>query len=352
MYHPYRAFSCRLMVGMLLFTVFSMLATAGTRDHHSAIQAAHGSSDRNDGVSVPKADKPATAVEIRFESDGLSLAGTLHLGPGITGGPAVVAVHGAGSGSREDELFAHLIDTLPPLGIAVFTWDRRGASAAADGYDPLPHYSTLAGDAVAAMRAVAEHPAVDADRIGLWGLGHGGRVALEAAATGDPAFAILVSPPLVNTAERLVHAAHHTPLPEDDARDMLEAIADTYEDLHYELALLGVRAQVDADAPSAEPDAAWPPELDSDYAALLDSVAAPTLLVFGTEDPTNPVARTLERIESLPDPGNREVVLVPGADHVLRRVDLPAAVAGALQAAPDAMVYLAALGHWLARTTD
>ena len=91
-------------------------------------------------------------------ADGIVLSGTLHLRPGTTGAPAVVAVHGAGSGSREDELFAHLIDTLPPLVIAVFTWDRRGTGASADGDDPLPHYSTLVGDTVAAMRAVAKDP--------------------------------------------------------------------------------------------------------------------------------------------------------------------------------------------------
>ena len=312
------------------------------------------------GFAMPAAAAPWSAdpswhVEqhaITVPADGIELSGTLHLKPGTIGAPVVVAVHGAGSGSREDQLFAHLVDTLPPLGIAVFTWDRRGTGASADDDDPLPHYSTLAGDAVAAMRAVVEHPAVDASRIGLWGLGHGGRVALEAAATGDPAFAILVSPPLVNTAERLVHAAHHTPLPEDGSRDMLEAIAYTYEDLRYELALLGVHAPADADESATVPATAWPPELDADYAALLESVAAPTLLVFGAQDPTNPVARTLERLESLHAPGNREVVLVPGADHVLRRVDLPAAVAGAVRAAPDAMMYLAALGHWLARTMD
>jgi len=66
----------------------------------------------------------------------------------------------------------------------------QGSGASADDDDPLPHYSTLAGDAVAMMRTVAKHPAADASRIELWGLGHGGRVALEAIAYTSAASAL------------------------------------------------------------------------------------------------------------------------------------------------------------------
>src|SRR5204862_95957 len=40
--------------------------------------------------------------------------------------PAIVALQGAGEGTRESPLYPHLHDLLPPAGIAVVTFDRRG----------------------------------------------------------------------------------------------------------------------------------------------------------------------------------------------------------------------------------
>ena len=45
------------------------------------------------------------------------------------GEKVVVAVHGAAHGTRDHPLYRHLHEVLPPAGIGVVTFDRRGDGA-------------------------------------------------------------------------------------------------------------------------------------------------------------------------------------------------------------------------------
>jgi alpha/beta superfamily hydrolase len=42
------------------------------------------------------------------------------------GDTAVVALHSASGGTRDDPLYRHLHELLPPAGVGVVTFDRRG----------------------------------------------------------------------------------------------------------------------------------------------------------------------------------------------------------------------------------
>ena len=66
-----------------------------------------------------------TQEEVRLDTaDGIALVGTLTLPRGESRVPAMVGVHGASSGTRDDELFLHLQSLLPPKGIATLFFDR------------------------------------------------------------------------------------------------------------------------------------------------------------------------------------------------------------------------------------
>ena len=66
--------------------------------------------------------------ELVIRHDGVSLAATYS----PAGDTVVVALHGAGAGTRDYFLYRHLHNLLPPLGIGVVTFDRRGEVLGAD----------------------------------------------------------------------------------------------------------------------------------------------------------------------------------------------------------------------------
>src|SRR5919204_5753297 len=98
--------------------------------------------------------------------DGVVLAASLTL-PERTPAPALVALHGAQPGLRDDPLFHHLHETLPPAGFAVLTFDRRGEGAST-GEPSAGQFELLAADAIALGEELAPRGEIDAERIGLW----------------------------------------------------------------------------------------------------------------------------------------------------------------------------------------
>ncbi len=308
--------------------------------------------------------------EITVPADGIELSGTLHAPKGASNVPVVVALHGSSAGGQNDPLYAHLHELLPALGIAVFTFDRRGTG---DANAERPHFSVLADDAIAAKRAVAVSDLVDADRVGFWGLSQGGWIAMKAAAGSTPAFVVIASTPLVSTPEQMIFVSRNAILLDghgEAAADLSEATRRTIDDFirgertraeavaaieavrekpWYPLTFLGV------DDPEAQirddySDSSWAAKLDVDYEAILTQIDAPTLLLLGTMDTVVPVQHTLDRLAVMPNSGTRDVVVIPDADHVLRIVDEPSVGGDPEEAIPDSAVYFAVLGHWLGQT--
>ena len=98
-----------------------------------------------------------------FNRDGIKLAGTLHL-PQTSGKiPAVVVFHGASSPLQSEALYDHLKQMLPPLGIAVFTFDRRGTGKS-EGNALGNAFDTLADDGIAAAQMLASDPRINSQR--------------------------------------------------------------------------------------------------------------------------------------------------------------------------------------------
>ena len=122
-------------------------------------------------------------TDLSIPVDGAVLAATLSR-PDADRPPAVVAVHGAERGVRDWYLYEHLHRVLPPAGIAVITFDRRG-DGASTGEPSRGRFEQQANDALAVIEQATNAVDLDPERIGLWGISQGGWVAPLAATMSD-----------------------------------------------------------------------------------------------------------------------------------------------------------------------
>src|SRR4051812_23990175 len=133
---------------------------------------------------------------VQIESNGALLAGSYT----AAGSTAIVALHGAGEGERGWYLYRHLHDVLPPAGIGVLTFDRRGDSEST-GDPSRGRFTVQADDALAFAREL------DVERVGLWGISQGGWVApLAATRSARIGFLVLLASTGVTPAEQMRYA--------------------------------------------------------------------------------------------------------------------------------------------------
>ena len=262
--------------------------------------------------------------ELRIDRDGFSLAASYS----PAGRTALVALHGAGEGTRDSPLLRHLHELLPPHGIGVVTFDRRGEGEST-GDATRGRFDLQAGDALAVLRAL------DAERVGLAGYSQGGWVApIAATLSDDVAFLVLVASIGVTPSEQMMVACErqlrlagygddvveralglrrrferwiHSQAPEPDealAADLWAAIDEPWAgQLWLPPTLLdeeGVRL--------------WIEEMDFDPRPIFASVRVPTLSFYGANDSWAPVEASAEAWKAARG-DEVEVVVVPGAEH-------------------------------------
>jgi uncharacterized protein len=193
------------------------------------------------------------------------------------GPTALVALHGAGNGTRDSSpLYRHLHETLPPLGIGVATFDRRGEGES-EGEPTRARLEAQARDGLA-VGAALETP-----RLGLWGFSQGGWVApLAATLSPDVAFVITIAASGLTPAEVLLYAN----------RGQLERGGYAPEILEQADAL---RRQ-----------------MRFDPRAVFAAVGVPILAFYGELDPLTPVEPSVAAW-----PPQATVVVVPEAAHGL-----------------------------------
>lgn len=307
-------------------------------------------------------------TEVRFDSAGVALAGTLFSPRGVSDGPAVVLVQQNGTTTRDNPLFMQLAEALTGIGFSVLAYDRRGHGDS-EGSSGRIAYGTLARDAVAAKRALAGLDQVAADRIGFWGISQGGWLALEAGTLSEPAFIITVSSPLTTPGRQMDFLAYNYVLTThgeaaaeralatrrvvmgdyfrgdasyDEARAALEAVAD-------EPWLEWAWMPTAEDLPTDPAESTWIDEMAFDPTKAFHATDTPLLFLLGGEDLDIPVAETLAIIERGEPRENLNVVVLPGADHILRIVDEPVIGEEANLARPvsESKEYFTVLGNWL-----
>jgi dienelactone hydrolase len=161
------------------------------------------------GVPVDAVRLPVTERDVRFASQGATVAGTLSVPPGPRPRPGVVILPGSGALNRHFESISQEI--YLSLGFAVLAFDKRGVGASTGvfpGEQATPDsIGTQAIDAAAAARSMMAQPGIDARQVGFDANSQGGWVGpLAAEHIGGLRFAILIASPAVTSDQQQVYA--------------------------------------------------------------------------------------------------------------------------------------------------
>lgn len=322
-----------------------------------------------DMTSLPWSAAPSTVIVSEsktFRSGDATLSGTLYLPKGGRALGAVVVTHSASKPQHDALLYQHLTEMLPPLGIAVLTYDRRG-SGKSGGNLKDSDYAMLADDAIAAVQMLKVDTRIDPERVGIWGLSQGGWLSLLAAArSSDVRFVVSIAAPLVTPDVQMMfrseNAMRINGYPEveiDQMRAMRKAVDDYMRGTGDRAA-----AQALVDGAKGKPwfdllymgktvgdraTSRWRKEIEYDPLPTLDEVKVPALILFGANDPEVPVATSVGRIDARPRP-NLTVQVIAGADHHMATSMTPQAQMDPDQTErvrPEASEYFAILTSWL-----
>jgi len=142
--------------------------------------------------------------EVVFENipASIQLAGTLTIPQGTGPFPVMVTISGSGQQDRDSTLFEHkpfwvIADYFAKLGIAVLRYDDRGVGGSTNS-ETEATTADLAGDVIAAVSFLQNHPDIDPNRIGLIGHSEGGIIApMVATQMEDIALIVLLAGPAV-----------------------------------------------------------------------------------------------------------------------------------------------------------
>ena len=324
--------------------------------------------------SVPSwSARPTTSVEEQqrsFQNGAVTLDGTLYV-PKVDGRiPAVIVFHAASEPTRDFPLYRHLVEMLPPLGVAVFVFDRRGSGKSGGKLEDTD-YNMLADDGIAAQRMLAADARIDARKIGFWGLSQGGWLSLLAASrSSQAAFAVSISAPMTTPDVQMIFASASIlrikGFPQTDIDRAIAARTALDDFMRGKRDRASTQAIIDDAATQPwfqhiymgktfkDPDQSrWAKEMRHDPLATLDAVKQPTLVIYGSGDPWVPVQTSVERLQaSAARHPNIEVRVIAGADHAMATTvsaaDQIDPVVSAKEA-PDSAEYFGLLGAWLAK---
>ena len=310
----------------------------------------------------------AAQREIAFQSGTVTLSGTLYAPQTQRRLPAIIAFHAASAPTRDNPLYRHLVEMLPPLGIAVFVFDRRG-SGRSGGKLEDSDYTTLADDGIAAQRLLARDPAIDPARIGFWGLSQGGWLSLLAASrSSQAAFVVSISAPMTTPDVQMNFAvANILRIKGYSQADIDQAVATrTAIDDFMRGKRDRASTQKILDAASTAPwfdliyvgrtfkdpsESRWAKEMKHDPLATLDAVKQPALIIYGSADPWVPAQVSIDRLRaSAARHPNIALTVIAGADHAMATsVSAADQIDPVLSTreAPQSAEYFGLLGAWL-----
>ena len=146
-----------------------------------------------------------TETEMSFIADDNLFDGVLTMPVSGGPFPAIILLHGSDRGGKDDPYYLTHAENLVRSGYAVFRYDGPGwggGSSSGAGFETL---ESRTAEAIAIVKYLHTRPDIQAEKVGLWGISQGGWVCQMAAARSeDVAFIIPVSGPGVTPAEQEV----------------------------------------------------------------------------------------------------------------------------------------------------
>jgi pimeloyl-ACP methyl ester carboxylesterase len=281
---------------------------------------------------------PIEVEEISFQSDHFTLVGDLQI-PGSEGKhPAIIMVHGDGGINRTDSgKYRPIMERFLRAGYAVFSWDKPGSGESTGEFvDGAYLISDRASILVDAVELLKEHPAIDPQRIGVWGISQAGAVMpMALTKTDDIAFMIVVSGPGVDSIDQTAYLIGQQLLcqgySEEEAKLAEQSYArvckaTTYQEYRenksnliqfpYALNFTGKDIVPEGDWFS------WDRGVDAFFNPIevIEQTTIPVLAFFGEKDTqVDPFQGVQAYQEALQKAGNQNyrVELIPGVAHVL-----------------------------------
>jgi hypothetical protein len=145
------------------------------------------------GSPEPGVDSGSGEERIAFVSQEDTLVGYLSKPASDNRYPVVIILHSASAGNHDAPLYNHLKKALNEIGVAVFSYDRRGYGQSKGDF-ATAGFSDLANDAIAAADLLRKRNDIIRDKVGLFGVSQGGWIApLASQMDATINFLILVS---------------------------------------------------------------------------------------------------------------------------------------------------------------
>jgi pimeloyl-ACP methyl ester carboxylesterase len=290
---------------------------------------------------MPTEPAPSTAPivveEIRFQSGRFRLVGDLQIPTAEGDYPVIVMVHGDGGIDRTCfGIYQPIVERFLRAGYAVFSWDKPGTGESTGSLaQDSEVLSQRASILVRAIELLKEHPALDPERIGVWGISQAGYVVpLAMTMNADIAFLIVTSGPAMDSYEQGAYLtgqlAFCAGASEEEGRLIEQQMAKadramTYEEyrenivaLHEHPVLIeqGIR-------PTIAPEDEWSPEDRSRLSffnpiEVIEETTIPVLAIFGERDrQVDPFQGSQAYERALQKAGNQHylVEVVPETDH-------------------------------------
>jgi pimeloyl-ACP methyl ester carboxylesterase len=274
--------------------------------------------------------------EIQFRSGKFKVVGELRLPAESELHPAIIMVHGSGAATRDGAVpFRPMIEIFVRNGYAVFSWDKPGSGASTgelDGEYVLTQRAAILADGI---KVLAEHPAIDPNRIGLWGISQAGWVMpLALDLVDDVAFMIVVSGGAEDGIEQMAYQIGQQVLSAGGSTQDVALVeqyrpkalkATNYAEYRAAMEIL-LKIPHLADLMSleiAEEDEwkPWPRDIDAfiDPMDIIEHTTIPVLAFFGELDKNIDPIQGAEAYEAaLRISGNQDyqVEVIPGVAHV------------------------------------
>jgi pimeloyl-ACP methyl ester carboxylesterase len=277
----------------------------------------------------------AEIEEIRFRSGKFRLTGDLRMPVGEGPYPAIILVHGSGSATRNGAVpFNPLIEIFLRNGYAVFSWDKPGSGESTGKFsDELTQRAEILVNGIDVLR---EHPSIDSDRIGLWGISQAGWIMpLAIESSEHVAFMIVVGGGAEDSIEQMAYQVGQQVICNGDSPEQSKLVeqywsqqakATSYQDYREAMEfLVGVPAIQDRFGLIISEEDDWKPrprDIDAfiDPMEIIEHTTIPMLVFYGELDKNIDPVQGAEGYETaLGKAGNQDyrIVVIPGVAHTL-----------------------------------